>query len=81
MARTHFLLVGACLALAACGTSRDERALSGAAIGAGLGTVGAAAAGGSAVAGAVIGGAAGAAAGALLDRDTVDLGDVPDIFD
>jgi hypothetical protein len=81
MTRAFALFVCACLPLAACGTSRDERALSGAAIGAGLGAVGAAAADGSPVAGAVLGGAAGAAAGVLLDRDKVDLGDTPDLFD
>lgn len=63
------------LFVAACGSSKSDRALSGAAIGAGAGAVGGAATGGSTVGGAVLGGAAGAAAGALTDEDDVDLGD------
>jgi hypothetical protein len=62
------------LALAACGTSTSDRAISGGAIGAGTGAVAGAVLGGSPVAGAVIGGADGAAAGAITDRDDVDLG-------
>ena len=61
------------LVLSACGTSTQDRALSGGAMGA--------AAGGVAgllldqpVAGALLGGAAGAAAGALTDEDQIDLG-------
>jgi osmotically inducible lipoprotein OsmB len=61
------------LALGACGSSTQDRALSGGAIGA--------AAGGAAgllldepLAGALLGGAAGAAAGALTDEDQIDLG-------
>ncbi|MDF1586151.1 YMGG-like glycine zipper-containing protein [Marinimicrococcus flavescens] len=63
----------ALLVLGACGTSTQDRALSGGAMGA--------AAGGVAgllldhpVAGAVLGGAAGAAAGGLTDKDQIDLG-------
>lgn len=63
------------LALAACGSSTGDRALSGAGIGAAAGTVGSALVGGSLVGGALLGGAAGAAAGALTDEDDVDLGD------
>jgi uncharacterized membrane protein len=61
------------LALAACGSSTTDRALSGGAIGAG----GGAAAGllfGSPVTGALIGGALGAGTGALTDSDQIDLG-------
>lgn len=61
------------LALAACGETRGERALSGGAIGAGAGAVGGALMGGSPVTGAVIGGAAGAATGALTDKDQINL--------
>lgn len=61
-------------ALAACGTSKSDRALSGGGIGAGVGAVGAAVTGGSPVTGAVIGGAAGAATGALTDKNDIDLG-------
>jgi hypothetical protein len=60
--------------LAACGSSKGDRALSGAAIGAGTGAVGGAVLGGDPVSGAVIGGAVGAAAGALTKKKDVDLG-------
>jgi len=65
----------ASLALAACGETRGERALSGGAIGAGAGAVGGALMGGSPVTGAVIGGAAGAATGALTNKDQINLED------
>jgi len=58
----------------ACGTSKTDRALSGGAIGAGVGAVGSSLAGGSAGTGALIGGAVGAGAGALTDKDDVNLG-------
>lgn len=61
------------MAVAACGTSTTDRALSGGAIGAGAGAVGGALTG-SPAAGAVLGGAAGAATGALTDKDQIDLG-------
>ena len=51
--------------LCACGHTRGERALSGAAIGAGVGAVGASVAHGNALTGAAIGAGVGAAAGAL----------------
>lgn len=60
--------------LAACGTSKSDRALSGAGIGAGTGAVGSALVGGNPAAGALIGGAGGAAVGALTDREDIDLG-------
>ncbi len=60
--------------LAACGSTKGDRALSGAAIGAGAGTVGSVVTGGNPVTGAVIGGAVGAAAGALTKKKDVDLG-------
>ena len=63
------------LGLAACGSSKGDRALSGGAIGAGVGGVGAAATGGSLAGGAILGGAAGAAIGALTDEDDIDLDD------
>lgn len=59
--------------LAACGSTRTERGLSGGAVGAGVGAAGAAVTGGSAVGGALVGGAAGAAVGALTDKDTISL--------
>ena len=71
-------LLAAALALSACGSTQEQRALSGGAIGAGTGAVGSALVGGSVLGGAVIGGAAGAATGVLTDRDVVDLGEFPD---
>lgn len=64
----------ALLALAGCGETTGERALSGGAIGAGAGALGGAAVG-APVTGAAIGGAAGAGTGALTDEDDIDLGD------
>ncbi len=52
-------------ALAGCGHTRGERALSGGAIGAGVGAVGAEVLGGDPVTGAIVGGAVGAGTGAL----------------
>ncbi len=68
------LVLASMLALSACGTSRTERALSGGAIGAGVGAAGTALTGGSPWAGAAIGGAAGAATGAFTDPDDINLG-------
>jgi hypothetical protein len=62
------------LALAACGTSTTDRALSGGALGAGAGALGSTVLGGSPVTGALLGGAAGAAGGALTDSQDIDLG-------
>lgn len=61
--------------LSACGSSTTDRALSGGAIGAGVGAAGSAATGGSPVTGAVVGGAAGAAVGGMTDEEDIDLGD------
>lgn len=61
------------LALAACGDTMGDRALSGAGIGAGAGAL----TGllfGAPLTGAVVGGALGAGAGALTTRDQVNLG-------
>ena len=66
-------LAAAMLAVAGCGETRTDRALSGGAIGAGAGAVGGALMG-SPGTGAVLGGAAGAAAGGLTDKDQIDLG-------
>jgi osmotically inducible lipoprotein OsmB len=62
------------LALAACGSSKMDRGLSGGAIGAGVGGAAGAATGGSILGGAALGGAAGAATGVLTDEDDIDLG-------
>ena len=63
------------LPMTACGNTKGERALSGGAIGAGIGAVGAAATGGSVGGGAILGGAAGAATGAVTDKDDINLDD------
>lgn len=53
------------VALVGCGHTRGQRALSGGAIGAGVGAIGAEVLGGDAATGAIVGGAVGAGAGAL----------------
>lgn len=62
------------LGLAACGSSTGDRALSGGALGAAVGTGGAALLGGSLVGGALLGGAAGAVIGGVTEEDDVNLG-------
>ncbi|MEM1275993.1 MAG: hypothetical protein AAGH74_05675 [Pseudomonadota bacterium] len=62
--RMIFVCLAASLALAACGQTQGERALTGAGIGAASGAVGAEIIGGSVRAGALLGGLAGAAIGA-----------------
>lgn len=64
----------AALGLSACGETRTERGVSGAAIGAGVGAGAGALTGGSVLGGAALGGAAGGATGALTDKDDVNLG-------
>ncbi|MCE3233403.1 MAG: uncharacterized protein K0R98_1660 [Rickettsiaceae bacterium] len=66
--------LGALAALTACGSTTQDRALSGGAIGAGVGAVGSAVTGGNPLTGAVIGGAVGAAAGGLTKEKDVNLG-------
>jgi osmotically inducible lipoprotein OsmB len=61
------------LLLAGCGTSTQDRALSGGGIGAGAGALGGMLLG-HPLEGALIGGAAGAAGGALTSSSDVDLG-------
>jgi osmotically inducible lipoprotein OsmB len=73
--KTGTAMAMALLLLGACGSSKSERGLSGAAIGAGVGAAGSAVTGGSLLGGAAIGGAAGGAAGVLTDEDDVDLGE------
>ncbi len=60
-------------AVAACGQSTGDRALSGGGIGAGVGALGGWAVG-APLEGALIGGAVGAGAGALTDQNQIDLG-------
>jgi len=64
------------LALAGCGETRGERALTGGAIGAGAGAVGGAVLGFNPITGALIGGAAGAVGGAVTkDKECDDVSD------
>ncbi len=72
----HFklgLILATCALVSACGYSKTDRALSGGAIGAGVGAAGTALAGGSPWTGAAIGGAAGAITGAVTDPNKVNL--------
>lgn len=73
-ARSILALGAVALALAGCGHSRGDRALSGGALGAAGGAVIGGVTGGSPLAGAAIGGLAGAAAGALTSPNDVNLG-------
>lgn len=68
------LVLPLALLLAACGETKTDRGLSGAALGAGVGAAAGAITGNSVLGGAAIGGAAGGAAGVLTDEDDVDLG-------
>jgi len=72
--KTKFLIAGLPLVLAACGTTTEDRALSGAAIGAAGGAVIGAFTGIGPAAGAAIGGAVGGGTGALTQPSQVDLG-------
>ena len=72
--KTTTAIIAALALLAACGESTGDRALSGGAIGAGVGAVTGAVVGGSPGTGAIIGGAVGAAAGGLTKKKDVDLG-------
>ena len=62
------------VAVAACGNTKTDRALSGGAIGAGAGAIGGAVLGGSPATGAVLGGAVGAATGGLTKEKDINLG-------
>ena len=75
MRRSHaaFAILG--LILAACGSSKTDRAISGGGIGAAAGAGTSAVTGGNPITGGLLGGAAGAATGALTDEDDVNLGD------
>jgi len=62
--------------LAACGDTPGQRALSGGAIGAGVGAVGAAALDANPLEGAAIGAGAGALTGAVTKKRDIDFGDI-----
>ena len=70
------LIIALCiiLLLTACGSTKSDRAISGAGLGAGAGALAGGLTGGSVLTGAAIGAAGGAAAGALTDEDDVNLG-------
>lgn len=68
------VLAAALLAVAACGSSRSDRALSGAGIGAGAGALGGALTG-DPVTGAILGGLGGAAIGGFTNESQIDLGE------
>jgi hypothetical protein len=67
-----FFALALAAALAGCGDSMGERALSGGALGAGAGAATGAVVGGGALEGALIGGALGAGAGAITADDDDD---------
>jgi osmotically inducible lipoprotein OsmB len=72
---THIILVSMLsLSVAACGSSKTDRALSGGAIGAGAGAVGSSLLGGNAATGALLGGAAGAIVGGTTSQRNINLG-------
>ena len=70
---THLALAGALL-VAACGSSTEDRTLSGAGIGAAAGTVIGAVTGFGLIQGALVGAAAGGLTGAVTTQDQVNLG-------
>lgn len=77
--KTHARFISAILIvsfLSACGNTSGQRALSGGAIGAGTGAVGAAVLGANPVAGALVGGGVGAVTGAVTTKRQIDLGDI-----
>ena len=71
--KLHFAMLAAALALTACGNTKEDRAASGALIGAGAGAV-VGSAFHSPVTGAAIGAGVGATAGALTDEADINLG-------
>ncbi|MDD2795274.1 MAG: YMGG-like glycine zipper-containing protein [Acidocella sp.] len=68
------MLTGSLTALAGCGDTTGQRALSGGAIGAGGGAILGAVTGMGAGTGALIGGAAGAVTGAATNKNQINLG-------
>lgn len=71
----QFVAMGLVLALPACGSTQEERGLSGAGIGAAAGAVVGAVTGLSVVEGVLIGAAAGGITGVVTDKSQVDLGE------
>ena len=75
MVGLRYAVVGIAFMLSACGSTTEERGVSGAGIGAAAGAVIGAVTGLSIVQGVVIGAAAGGLTGVLTDEETIDLGD------
>lgn len=73
--RRMILSLGLMVSLAACGSTQEERGLSGAGLGAAVGVAVGAVTGLTIVEGALIGAAAGGATGLLTDKSQVNLGD------
>jgi osmotically inducible lipoprotein OsmB len=73
MRYVKYIAVIAMFGLSACGTTPGQRAMSGGAIGAGAGTVGAILVDGNPFMGAFIGGAAGALTGAVTESEDIDF--------
>lgn len=73
LTKSSILCLMAASLLTGCGDTRGERALSGGAIGAGVGAAGAAVLSADPVTGALVGGAVGAATGALTDKKQINL--------
>ena len=68
-------ILGLAASLAACGTSKVDRAISGGALGASAGVVGSALTGRDLASGALLGGLVGAAAGGLTTNESINLGE------
>nr|AKQ03973.1 hypothetical protein [uncultured gamma proteobacterium Rifle_16ft_4_minimus_39789] len=68
-------VLGLCVLIGACGTTPEERGISGAGIGAGAGAIVGAVTGLSVVEGAVLGAVAGGLTGALTKEESVNLGE------
>ncbi len=73
MKRANLILIPALCLLTACGTTKEDRAGSGALIGAGTGAVVGAVVG-APVTGAVVGAGVGALTGAMTDPDSINIG-------
>jgi len=74
MLKKHMILLLVSISLTACGTMPEDRAISGAGIGAASGAIVGAVTGLTVLQGAVIGATAGALTGALTDKDEINLG-------
>ncbi len=71
----NMIVISLVAGLAACGTNQVDRAVTGGAIGAAAGALGAAVTERDLASGLIVGGAIGAAAGGLTDPENINLGD------